>query len=66
MLCPFCREKDTLLLTLDRQRMVPPLEEEDFVIAMEVKDLLHLKEFSLGNYQSLKKVAEELNLTEKN
>ena len=49
MLCPFCREKDTSVVDSDRQRMVQLLEEEDFVIVMEDKDLLHLKEFSLEN-----------------
>ena len=49
MLCPFCREKDTSVVDSRPTRTGPLLEEEDYVVVIEKKDLLLLKEYNFKN-----------------
>ena len=49
MICPFCREKDTSVVDSDPLKMEPQLEEEEFALVVEVKDLLLLNVFNFVN-----------------
>ena len=60
MLCPFCREKDTSVVDSRPTEDGTAIRREDFVTVMVVKDLQHLKEFSLENLRLLKKTEEGL------